>query len=55
MVSDGLDLLQPIKQQLPQTMVPMVTANNDAETVKTAMNRGAAGFIIKSFNASICS
>jgi len=50
--SDGLDLLQPIKQQLPQTMVLMVTASNDAETVKTAISRGAAGFIIKPFNTS---
>lgn len=48
--SNGLDLLEQIKKALPQTLVLMVTAANDRETVKTALQRGANGFILKPFN-----
>ena len=47
---DGLDVLVQIKQALPKTMVLMVSASNDAETVKNAITHGASGFIIKPFN-----
>src|SRR3989442_2990207 len=47
---DGLDVLTQIKEALPQTAVLMVTARNDRETVQTAIQRGASGFIIKPFN-----
>jgi two-component system, chemotaxis family, chemotaxis protein CheY len=51
--SNGLELLEEIKQELPQTVVLMVTASHERETVQTALQRGASGFIIKPFNAGI--
>ena len=48
----GLDVLAEIKQKLPKTMVLMVTASHDAETVNKAIRRGANGFIIKPFSTS---
>ncbi|TAK92213.1 MAG: response regulator [Burkholderiaceae bacterium] len=47
---DGLEVLQQIKAARPQTLVLMVTASRDVDTVKTAIGRGANGFIIKPFN-----
>ncbi len=46
---NGLDTLASIKDALPATAVLMVTASNDLETIKAAIARGAAGFIIKPF------
>ena len=51
--SDGLEVLEQIKQALPQTIVLMVTASNDRATVQTALQRGANGFIVKPFNTGI--
>lgn len=48
---DGLDLLQILVELLPDTTVLMVTAHNDAATVRKAVERGAKGFIIKPFNS----
>ena len=48
---DGLKVLEQIKQIAPQTVILMVTASSDRETVQTALQRGAAGFIIKPFNS----
>lgn len=48
---DGLDVLRHIRQVLPRTTVMMITASNDLETVQTALGLGAAGFIVKPFNA----
>ncbi|GGC65644.1 response regulator [Undibacterium terreum] len=48
--TDGLELLQEIKQALPLTIVLMVTSSNDRETVSLALQRGAAGYILKPFN-----
>ena len=45
----GLDLLAAIKDALPSTAVLMVTASNDIETIRAAISRGAAGFILKPF------
>jgi two-component system chemotaxis response regulator CheY len=49
--TDGLEVLAQIKEKLPQVLVLMVTANNDRSTVQTAVQHGAAGFIIKPFSA----
>lgn len=46
----GLDVLVQIKEAFPQTVVLMVTGRSDRETVQTALQRGANGFIIKPFN-----
>ena len=48
--ADGLDILQEIKQAMKDVAVLMVTASNDVKTVRTAIERGASGFIIKPFN-----
>ena len=49
----GVDLLKEIKQALPRTVVLMVTAKRDVETVKECLGSGATGFILKPFNAGI--
>jgi len=46
---DDLDVLLEIKKELTQTVVLMVTASNDIETVQRAIKNGAAGFIVKPF------
>ena len=51
--SDGLEVLSQIKQAMPQTLVLMVTASNDRETVMTAIQRGASGFILKPFSTGV--
>jgi two-component system chemotaxis response regulator CheY len=47
---DGFEVLGKIKQQVPESMVIMVSANHDADTVRKALLEGAVGFIIKPFN-----
>jgi two-component system chemotaxis response regulator CheY len=48
---DGLDLLDALSRRLPQTVVLMVTACNDAASVHAALARGAKGFIVKPFTS----
>lgn len=43
----GLDALPEIKQMMPNTDVIMLTQNDDYPNVLTAIQRGAAGYIIK--------
>lgn len=47
----GLEALAQIRQILPPPAVLMVTANTERETVQTAIANGAAGYIVKPFNA----
>lgn len=49
---DGLQVLQEIKEALPETVVLMVSGNADRESIETAVARGAFGYIIKPFNAA---
>ncbi|HEX8954625.1 MAG TPA: response regulator [Burkholderiaceae bacterium] len=49
----GVDLLKEIKKELPKTVVMMVSAQRDADTVKECLAHGATGFILKPFNAGI--
>ncbi len=49
---DGLEALQVIRQALPDTVVVMITGSPSKETVQEAIRNGAAGFIIKPFNAA---
>lgn len=49
---DGLEALQAIKQARPETVVVMVTASPSKENVQESIQGGAAGFIIKPFNAA---
>lgn len=46
---NGLVMLGQIRQAFPQIAVIMVTADNDLDTVQTALKQGANGFIIKPF------
>lgn len=48
--SSGLEVLGMLRTLLPATAVVMVSANNDMPTVREAVLRGAAGFIVKPFN-----
>lgn len=48
--NDGLDVLAMLRQFVPETAVIMVSASNEAETVRTALARGAAGFIVKPYS-----
>lgn len=50
-VMNGLEALDIIHAQLPQTMVLMVTGNDDAEMVSQAKKNGASGCIAKPINA----
>lgn len=43
----GLDVLQPLKDALPQTKVVMMSMHNDPAQVRTALDRGCAGFVVK--------
>lgn len=48
---DGLDLLPRIRALRPKTIIVMVSGKSDAQTVKLAITRGAAGFIVKPYTA----
>jgi two-component system chemotaxis response regulator CheY len=49
---NGIDALCEIKVAHPNIEVIMVTSNSDPETVQESIQNGAAGFIIKPFNAA---
>ena len=48
--SSGLDVLIDIHKEFPDTEVIMISASANAEDVQTAVQRGAAGYIVKPFN-----
>lgn len=48
---DGLTLLEKIKASWPDIAVLMITASADRQSVGRALALGAAGFIVKPFNA----
>lgn len=50
-IFSGLDVLKDIKAILPRTVVLMVTGNNDRDTVMSALQTGADGYIIKPFDS----
>lgn len=49
---DGLATLEKIKEAYPGVVVLMITASSDRETVEKAISAGAAGYVVKPFNAS---
>ena len=49
---DGLEALQVIKQARPNTIVVMITGNPSVDNVQESIQGGAAGFIVKPFNAA---
>jgi two-component system chemotaxis response regulator CheY len=50
-IMNGIEALEVIHAHLPETLVFMVTGNDD-EVVKQAIERGAVGYILKPFNAA---
>jgi two-component system chemotaxis response regulator CheY len=48
----GLEVLEQLRGELPGTAVLMVTGTADRETVQAAVKGGAAGYIVKPFNAA---
>lgn len=49
--ANGLDVLKSLREQNPSLVVLMVTGHTDRDTVKTAIESGASGYIVKPFNA----
>lgn len=49
---NGLEALSEIKAARPETEIVMITGNADPDTVQESILNGAAGFIIKPFNAA---
>lgn len=43
----GLDVLQPLKEAVPGTKVVIMSMHNDPGQVRSALDRGCAGFVVK--------
>ena len=43
----GLEILRPLQEALPQTKVVIMSMHNDPTQVRSALDRGCAGFIVK--------
>lgn len=48
----GLDIVAPLRQMLPESIILMVTTQSDQKVVNGAMERGANGFVVKPFNTT---
>jgi len=48
---DGVQVLQQLRAELPNTAIIMISGNREAKTVRTAVELGASGFVVKPFNA----
>ncbi|WP_411834825.1 response regulator [Pseudoxanthomonas mexicana] len=44
---NGLELLQPLKDALPQARVVIMSMHNDPGQVRSALDKGCAGFVVK--------
>lgn len=51
-VKNGIDALREIRITHPEIAVVMITGNASAENVQESIQNGAAGFIVKPFNAA---
>ncbi|MCE1241077.1 MAG: response regulator [Azonexaceae bacterium] len=49
---NGIEAMAEIKAERPETEIIMITGSADPDTVQEAIMNGAAGFIIKPFNAA---
>lgn len=47
----GLDVLVILQQEVPESRVVMITSDASMGTVREALGKGAAGYIVKPFNA----
>jgi two-component system chemotaxis response regulator CheY len=50
-MEDGEDIVEQIRQQLPKTIIFLVSGAIDAATLQAALGRGVQGFIVKPFKA----
>ena len=48
----GLEVLAKLRAELAETPVLMITGNADRDTVNAAVSGGAAGYLVKPFNAA---
>lgn len=48
----GVDIVEPLRQSLPQSVILMVTTQNEKRVVELAIERGANGFVVKPFNTA---
>lgn len=44
---NGLDLLEPLREALPLTRVVIMSMHSDEAQIRTALDRGCAGFVVK--------
>lgn len=51
-VMSGIDALREIRREFPDVAVVIITGNASAENVQESIQNGAAGFIVKPFNAA---
>ena len=51
-IMNGIETLEHLRAKLPKTVVVMVTANDEQEIVDQAIEKGAAGYIVKPFNTA---
>jgi DNA-binding NarL/FixJ family response regulator len=51
-VISGLDAIEPLKRLSPGSNILMVTSSDDDDQIKTALQRGANGYLLKSSSAS---
>lgn len=51
--TQGFDLLKEIRSKLPATPVAMLSADENATQISSALNLGATGFITKSSNSQV--
>jgi two-component system chemotaxis response regulator CheY len=49
---NGLEIIQPLRAALPNSVILMVTTQNDERVIRSAMERGANGFVVKPFNTA---
>jgi two-component system chemotaxis response regulator CheY len=50
-VEDGHNIVEQVREQMPKTLVFMVSGQLDETTLRTSMARGVQGFIVKPFKA----
>lgn len=48
----GLEVLAQLKTEMPDVKVLMVTGSTDRDTVQTAIQGGASGYLVKPFNGA---
>ena len=52
---NGIEMLQELKEILPETIILMVTSKQDADSVNASLEHGARGYIIKPFKINTVS